>query len=93
MMNPITTQRAIAPVVGERIASFLCSVARTHKTGVGFTVAVPSYVLVRVAEGLALLTSRDQMAARLTGLQASVRAAIRDGSWKVDGANDPGIYL
>jgi hypothetical protein len=35
----------------------------------------------------------EALAARLAGLEECVRAAIKAGDWKVDGACDPDAYL
>ena len=56
-MNPADIQKTLAPVVGAEIARSLARVAREHKDGAAFSVSVPSFVLVALAEKLVELVN------------------------------------
>lgn len=49
-MNPLEIKRALAPIVGDEIASALARVAADHKNIGSFSVSIPSGALVQIAE-------------------------------------------
>jgi hypothetical protein len=54
-MNPLEMRKALAPLVGDEIASALARVAEQHKDIGAFSVSVPSHALVTIGEKFAEL--------------------------------------
>lgn len=55
-MNPLEMKKALAPLVGDEIASALARVALEHKNIGAFSVSIPSSALVQIGEAFAELT-------------------------------------
>lgn len=59
-MIPAAMKGKLTSVLGEDIARSLVAIAETHKAGVGGSVSVPSWVLVKIAETIVDLIEGKQ---------------------------------